>query len=803
MEFLVKNKIYLLLVCITCVLFCVAHAETLNNKDLKKISFNVFPDARPLSFINEKGEPDGLVTRLLQGIAEKNGFVVEYHFFSWSDALEAVREGTIDLVGGAVKSAKREQYFDFSKEDIITDWGQVYIPADSTVENLLDLEYKRIGVLTGDQNAVKFKAMTADFGLNCKYVEAETYTEIILLLEEKKIDAGVFLNTFWVKSDYIKPSTIVFNPVKSYFVTAKGTNAELMDAISETLAEWKNQDGSYYYQKVDDFLFSGVKEQEIIPSWVKILIVVIIGLSIFLIAMSMILKYLINVRTDELKASEDKFRRIVENMPVMMNALDEHGNIISLNYEFQKVLGYSKEEVYAAKNPLELFYPDPEYRATVLNVLSSGTGFRNREATMVCKDGSKKIISWSNISDKVPVPGWFTWGVGVDITELKKTEEALIKAKEKAEESDRLKTAFLAGISHEIRTPMNGILGFANLLQDKGISSDERIEYVSIIEKSGKRMLAIINDLIDISKIESGKMDLYIKETNINTLLEDLFSFFKPEALNKGLKFVCNTGLTKQESLVDVDKERIDQVVVNLLSNALKFTDKGEVVFGYEKKKDELVFYVKDTGIGIDKADHKVIFDRFRQSSSINSKRYGGSGLGLSISKAFVEMHGGRIWVESSLGEGAAFYFTLPYKCANDLRGGWRKDQRSEEKTLVRDNVKVLIAEDDVSSYCLLKKILEKHNISTLYACDGSKAVEMVESNPDINLILMDVQMPVMDGVEATKIIKRKHRHIPIIAQTAFVQTEDREKILEAGCDDFVAKPINITNLIDVISRNI
>lgn len=244
-------------------------------------------------------------------------------------------------------------------------------------------------------------------------------------------------------------------------------------------------------------------------------------------------------------------------------------------------------------------------------------------------------------------------------------EEALIESEDlrhQAEEANKLKTAFLASLGHEIRTPMNGILGFANLLQDEDLTGEEQEEYIHTIKKSGKRMINIINDLIDISKIESGQIYLSKEKTSANSLLLDLYNFFKAQAAAKNLDFSFSRSLPEDESFLEIDKLKIYQVLTNLLSNALKFTEKGKICFGYTKKENALEFYVKDTGIGIEPTLHNIIFERFRQIETDYAKEHEGSGLGLAISQAFVKAHNGEIKLESELGKGSYFYFSLPYQ---------------------------------------------------------------------------------------------------------------------------------------------
>jgi PAS domain S-box-containing protein len=388
-----------------------------------------------------------------------------------------------------------------------------------------------------------------------------------------------------------------------------------------------------------------------------------------------------------------------------------------------------------------------------------------------------------------------------DITIRKQAEEALIRAREKAEESDRLKSAFLANMGHEIRTPMNGILGFSELLKNPMLTGEEQQEYISIIEKSGARMLNIINDLIDISKIESGQMNVHISTCEINEQCEDIYSFFRPEVESKGLKFSFKNGLTSKEAKIYSDKEKVNIILTNLIKNAIKFTFNGSIEFGYIKNGDFLEFYVKDTGVGIPPEQKEVIFERFRQGSESLSRNYEGAGLGLSISKSFVEMLNGKIWMESTPSNGSVFYFTLPYNPEKNgsynYDPGYVADIRNKYKKL-----KILIAEDDEASGILMSKIIRIVTEDILTVLTGTEAVEACRTNTDIDLVLMDIKMPEMDGYEATKQIRRFNKDVVIVAQTAYAQTGDREKAMEAGCNDYIAKPILKEELLQLINKH-
>jgi PAS domain S-box-containing protein len=387
-------------------------------------------------------------------------------------------------------------------------------------------------------------------------------------------------------------------------------------------------------------------------------------------------------------------------------------------------------------------------------------------------------------------------GIFRDISERKKFESELIKAKEQAEESENLKTAFLQNMSHEIRTPLNGILGFANLLKDDDITSDEIDEYTGIIKQSGNRLLEIVNNILDISKIETGQLVIYKKDFYINTLIMELNNFFLQSIKNKDiiLNYVIDNNL--DEIQFYSDEIKINQIMTNLINNAIKFTNKGQIDFGYKQYDDKICFFVKDTGEGINKEFQAKLFERFTQGDVSLSRGYEGAGLGLAITKGLVELLDGRIWFESEVSQGSSFYCEFPFISSNISI-----DKIVNRNSNKKINAKILIAEDDYVSYQYLTKSFKEEGIKILRAENGIQAVEMVKEIDDIDLILMDIKMPFMDGIEATIQIKELKPNIPIIAQTAFAFYEEKEQILLAGCDEYLSKPINIEKLRLLISK--
>ena len=396
-------------------------------------------------------------------------------------------------------------------------------------------------------------------------------------------------------------------------------------------------------------------------------------------------------------------------------------------------------------------------------------------------------------------------------------EDELIVAKENAEKADRLKSSFLMNMSHEIRTPMNAVIGFSNLLLNPEISKKEQNEFLEIILGNGDRLLHLIDDILDVSKIESGLMEISETEFSLSHLLTEMVMIYDNKRINmekQNLKIRISQKVIKQDYILMTDPVRLKQVLSNLIHNALKFTESGFVEIGYSiqsaaqltknhvktNEDGQLIkIYVKDTGIGIPEDHIESIFDRFIKVEG-NTKLYEGTGLGLTISKNLVELLGGKIWVESVVDQGSTFYFTLPIKVSDNESKDIKLKDKIPDKFEWTDKV-ILIAEDEESNYSLLEHILKETKVQLLWAKNGIEAIDICRSYKNINLVLMDIKMPEMDGYAATKSIKKIRKDIPVIAVTAYAEDKEKEESSKAGCDDYMAKPIEIDNLLPLIDK--
>jgi len=634
---------------------------------------------------------------------------------------------------------------------------------------------------------------------------------------------------------------------------------------------------------------------------------------------------------EKLKESETRLKMILDNMPVMLDAIDESGIVIHWNRECEHVTGYSAEEIINNPDARRLLYTDEKERKFFFKMPPEhGGNYRNMESTLVSKSGLKKTILWSNLSDLHPVPGWHSWAVGIDITplkearealsestyklreaqkiarlgyweydhkktvftwddtlskmigyndkpmtipenemlefiheedrkritrsfyrcikdkdihndiiryltksgeiifikqtsktdydssgtplftrgicfditELKNTELELVKAKVRAEESDRLKSAFLANMSHEARTPLNSIMGFSELLCESDISQEEKVNYAGIIRESSRQLTSLISDIIDISKIDARLMVITKKPVRLNRIIDHICEVFKNEVKGKPVEVSCSKEFDADSDAILTDETRLQQILNNLIYNALKFTESGSVSFGYSLTEDRkfIQFHVKDTGIGIPKNRQKMIFGRFRQADASIGKKYGGTGLGLSISRELCRLLGGKIWVRSEINKGSTFYFKIPYETAGTVELlDYETGIKQKEYGDFLKNRKILIVDDNRSVHTLLAAIFRKYGALPLSSETAAEAITVISSDASIDIVLLDIQLPDIDGTVAVKKIKDIRSNLPVIAQTANALEDDRRRYLELGFDGYISKPYNREELIRTV----
>ncbi len=510
--------------------------------------------------------------------------------------------------------------------------------------------------------------------------------------------------------------------------------------------------------------------------------------------------------------SENRYRTVVSNTPIISFVVDNKGvftlsdgkGLIKLGLEPGQIVGMSVYEIYK------------EYPVIINSIDKCLSGESIREELVV--DGIVFDVFYSPIFDNDGTVAKVI-GVATDITERKQFETLLHEknvayenqnvelkiAKEKAEESDRLKSSFLANLSHEIRTPMNAILGFTDLLKKPEFTPDRRENFISIIHKSGNYLLSIINDIVEISKIDAGQVSLGKTSVEINSLLEEMhqsMSITIPKDKNVRLEIQFPEKKFNKNILTDAIKLR--QILINLINNALKFTEEGYVRFGYETiENNEIHFFVEDTGIGIDKKHHTIIFERFRQIEGDTAIKKGGSGLGLAISRAYAEMLGGKLSFTSEPQKGSIFKFYIPLEfeerriLISDIPEKNVHQKKNSSSELI------LVVEDDDINYFFFEELFSQTNYKIIRAKDGIEAVDLSASDKNIKLVLMDIKLPKMNGYEALKKIREIRPDLPVVAQTSYALYDDVVRINQAGFDGYISKPIMKDKLLEVIKVNI
>jgi PAS domain S-box-containing protein len=512
----------------------------------------------------------------------------------------------------------------------------------------------------------------------------------------------------------------------------------------------------------------------------------------------------------EIRKKEERFRSVIQAVSEGIILQDHEGRIVTWNPAAERIFGLTAKEA-EGQISTELMWktfredgtPFPGEEHPSLISLKTGES---------CLDVVMGVQTWQ---------GNFTWikvntnplfrqnkskpyAVVIsfsDITERKRVEAELINAKEHAEESDQLKSSFLANMSHEIRTPLNSIIGFSDLLNDPDYDEQQKSQFTRTIIDNGNNLMVIISDIMDLSMITAGQMKFRTSHFSPKNLLEDLMIEFGLKASDKGIELRISTPPEVEGLVVESDNYRIRQILANLIGNAIKFTSHGFVEFGFSVKDHHVEFQVEDTGIGISKDHFETIFDRFRQIEITKTRRYGGNGLGLAISKNLAELLGGRIWVDSEVGKGSLFHFSIPIHSQSVQENiSPVKIEKFATNIKIR-NLKILIAEDDDPSCQLISIEVGKFAKEIILVQTGTEAVEACRNHPDIDLVLMDIQMPEMDGHEATQLIRKFNQEVVIIAQTAFALSGDREKAMEAGCTDYISKPIKRENLTELLQK--
>ncbi|HLO59235.1 MAG TPA: PAS domain S-box protein [Bacteroidales bacterium] len=494
---------------------------------------------------------------------------------------------------------------------------------------------------------------------------------------------------------------------------------------------------------------------------------------------------------------------LLDNIPDYIYFKDLESRFIRINKALARVFGLDDPLKALGKSDFDFFKTEHSQEAysDEQNIIKSGVPLIGKEEMEVWFDRPSTWVSTTKMplkNTKGEIIG--TFGISRDITEIKKIQDDLLRSKEKAEESDRLKTAFLQNISHEIRTPLNAIVGFSTILGSSELPEEKKKEFANIINVSNDQLLSVISGIIALSTLDAGQEQVTNKETNLDEILKSVYDQFSLNQTNTEVTLSYFTDAFGLSSIVFTDSVKLMQILINLVGNALKFTHKGYVKFGYTIAGNTIQFSVEDSGIGISEDMHDLIFERFRQIDNSSTRKYGGTGLGLALSKGYVDLLGGEIKVSSKPGQGSTFIFTLPYKPVfRSFHSEVMPVFAGMESTA--SGKKILVAEDDTNNFMLVEEILISKGIKVSRASNGLEALDACSGKYPPDIVLMDIKMPVMDGMEATKKIKAIKPNIIIIALTAYASELDVHHILSSGCDDYIQKPIRVENLFQTLLK--
>lgn len=770
----------------------------------------------PYEFLDADGNPSGYNVELTQAIAEAMGFEVKFRFGKWAKVMEWLDKGEIDIIQGMSYSQDRTRKYDFSLPHSET-WRCFFVRKASRIKNTKELVNSSVVLQEGDIALEHLK----DQKFTGTRFFAPTQEDALLLLSQGKFNSAIVTYRHGMhiienrKLHNIKPVGTPFAS-RFYCYAVRRHNSTLLNDFNNGISILR-ENGTY--AEIQKKWLRGDSLEDISQKLFirNILYVVVPLLIVFLAALIwvILLRRQIGRKTLDLQRELDgrlKFEnelnreyKMFVNGPVIVYKLAGDPDAVSYISENISQFGYDPKDLILHKKKFtDLVFS--EDRQKVLDCftddLEEGREFSAKQYRIVTADGQICwVFDYILIVREADNSPWF-YGYMLDITAQKTLEAELLEAKEKAETANVAKGHFLSNISHEIRTPLNGILGFIQVLQSTPFTPEQK-EYMDLITSAGKTLMKIVNDILDFSKMESGQLDLVVTDFNPRFLIEDLIKTFSSGTLNPSVDLRTRIS-DKLPTILYGDMMRLRQILINLIQNGLKFTDTGYVEISvdvYNQTEDDirLLFCVRDTGIGIDPMKQRDIFDSFMQTDPAVTRKYGGTGLGLSIVKKLVSLMGGFIWVESEPNKGSSFFLILGFKTKATFQPMFEK--KLEEPELDKEplpQLDVLLVEDEPINQLVTQKQLERWNLNVHLAVTGREALEMMQSR-EFDCILMDVQMPEMDGMTATQQIREREKesgkHVPIIAFTASAMAGDRERFLASGMDEYIAKPIDIDQL--------
>lgn len=628
-------------------------------KTIKVGAFNFYPAI----FLDTDGVVKGFYVDALSELEKKEDYKFIYVYGSWSDCLNWIKTGEVDLLVSVAITKERLKFLDYSETPLLTVWSEVYTNLDSEINGILDLNGKAIAVMKDDFNGNYLKDLLKKIKIDCSFIETEGFEDVFKLLSSRKVDAGVVNNTFGAAKsiDYnLSSSGIVLNPFDIYFAVKKGNNQQLISVLNRYLHSWKTDENSIFNKARQKWSFNKIGVIETFPKWFKKSIYITSSFVFILLIFIVLLRYRVKVATDKINYNEKKFSLFMDNIPANVYIKDEQLCYIYNNRNKQRFIN---TDIKTNTNQFS-YILEPSVIQLIKEVEQGILSSKNQNSELVYSAIVDNKTAWFRdyrfyleLPNGKPAIGCLTF----DITEIKTAEIEIIEAKNNAQKSDRLKSAFLANISHEIRTPMNGIMGFYELIKEKTTTPEEQNDYLHLIEKNSFHLLNILNKIIDISKIESGSETVEYSNVDLNEVVKRVYNSYIDEANEKGVALIINAS--EKPQYINTDGEKLFKIFIHLTENSIKYTNNGSIELGYKLEsmspnETQLIFYVKDSGIGIDDETQKYIFQSFNKGS-FSYDESSGLGLGLSITKHYIAMLGGEIWFESNVNCGTIFYFTI------------------------------------------------------------------------------------------------------------------------------------------------
>jgi PAS domain S-box-containing protein len=633
----------------------------------------------PKVFTNDSGKPAGIFIDILEHIAALEGWSLKYTPGTWADGLKRLERGEIDLMPDVALNAEREKLFSFHGVPVLSSWSQIFARKGSGIHSILDLNGKRVLVLKGSVQQERFSRFAFGFDLNIVLVDVPDYRTMFAEVAAGRADAAIsnrFYGMVHARKAGLEDTAVVFDPSDLFFAAPRDKEAGILKAIDRHLTKMKQDHQSVYYTSLKRWTSEEVALK--LPLWLKIAATAGIGLLVVSLLGGLLLKHQVNLRTRELQLVNREMEQRIRDRTAELESVNREQHsifetastgivlmrervIVRCNRKLEEIFGYDHGELEG--RPTRVWYPDDEAwfigGPPVYEQLSRGET-HSRTQQLIRKDGS---LFWARISCRAfdsasPMQG--AVAIIEDITEEREAGERLRQVLEKAQEADRIKSAFLATMSHELRTPLNSIIGFTGIMLQglTGPLNEEQHRQMSMVQASSRHMLALINDVLDISKIEAGQLQLACQPFDLRESLEKVIRTVMPLAEQKQIGLVKEIG--EDVSTLAGDQRRLEQVVLNLLSNAVKFTDRGQVTIGCRSDNDGYLLSVADSGIGMRAEELSDIFQPFHQVDTGLARKREGTGLGLSITKKIVDMMGGTITVESRIGEGSTFTVIIP-----------------------------------------------------------------------------------------------------------------------------------------------